>query len=150
MCKDHTVLTVSHNQHYFQLTLFQSTISWVWWSLVMPFTWQSHYLRFIWMVPCLIHCKQLVKKGFTFMFIRTHIESSSLHTLPHVYLCHSVWYARSTGFYIFQTMHLRIILVDNELHAQFCLRYVYLNPLHVLSNYVLILRKTTVLIQHLV
>jgi len=50
---------------------------------------------------------------------------------------------------IFWTLHLRIILVGNQLDAQF-LRYVYLNPLHVSSNTVLILRRTIVLIQHLV
>jgi len=43
-----------------------------------------------------------------------------------------------------------IILVGNQLGAQFLLWYVYLNPLHVSSDYVLILRRTTVLIQHLV
>jgi hypothetical protein len=44
-------------------------------------------------------------------------------------------------------VHLCIILVDNQLDAQFFLWYVYLYPLHVLSNYVLILRRTGVLIQ---
>jgi hypothetical protein len=53
-------------------------------------------------------------------------------------------------FYIFRTLHLRIILVCNQLDAQFLLWYVYLNPLHVSSNYVLILSRTIVLIQHLV
>jgi len=53
-------------------------------------------------------------------------------------------------FNIFLTMHLRIILVCNQLDAQFLLWYVYLNPLHVSSNYVLILRRTIVGIQHLV
>jgi hypothetical protein len=41
-------------------------------------------------------------------------------------------------------------LVGNQLDAQFILWYVYLNPLHVSSNYVLILRRATVLIQLLV
>jgi hypothetical protein len=53
-------------------------------------------------------------------------------------------------FYIFLTVRLRIILVSNQLDAQFLQRYVYLNSLHVSSNYVLILRRTIVLIQHLV
>ena len=52
--------------------------------------------------------------------------------------------------YIFLTVHLRIIMVSNQLDAQFLLCYVYLNPLHVSSNYVLILRRTIVLIQSLV
>ena len=52
---------------------------------------------------------------------------------------------RQMKFYIFLTVHLRIILVGNQLDAQFLLCYVYLNPLHVSSNYVLILRRTTVL-----
>jgi len=43
-------------------------------------------------------------------------------------------------FYIFLTVHLRIILVGNHLEAQFPLQYVYLNPLHVSWNSVLILR----------
>jgi hypothetical protein len=45
---------------------------------------------------------------------------------------------------------LALILVGNQLDAQFLLWYVYLNPLHVSSNSVLILRRTIVLIQHLV
>jgi len=48
------------------------------------------------------------------------------------------------------TVHLRIILVGDQLEAQFLLQYVFLNPLHVSSNYVLILRRTIVLIQLLV
>jgi len=42
------------------------------------------------------------------------------------------------------------VLVNNQLGAQFLLWYVYLNPLHVSSNCVLIFRRTIVLIQHLV
>ena len=42
------------------------------------------------------------------------------------------------------------VLVGNQLEAQFLLCYLYLNPLHVSSNPVLVLRRTTVLIQHLV
>jgi hypothetical protein len=53
-------------------------------------------------------------------------------------------------FYIFRTVLLRIILVDKQLDAQFLLCYVYLNPLHVSSNYVLILRRAIVLVQRLV
>ena len=53
-------------------------------------------------------------------------------------------------FLIFLSVHLCIILVAKQLDAQFLLWYVYLNPLHVSSNYVLILRRTIVLIQHLV
>jgi len=41
-------------------------------------------------------------------------------------------------------------VVGNQLDAQFLLWYVYLNPLHVSSNSVLILRRTIVLIQLLV
>ena len=63
-------------------------------------------------------------------------------TLRHEFDC--------TKFYIFLTVHLRIILVDKQLDAQFLLWYVYLNPLHVSSNTVVILRRTIVLIQHLV
>ena len=47
-----------------------------------------------------------------------------------------------TKFYIFYTVHLHIALVDNQLDAQFLPWYVCLNPLHVSSNYVLILRRT--------
>jgi len=47
-------------------------------------------------------------------------------------------------------MHLRIILVGNQYDIQFLLWYVYLNPLHVSSNPVLILRRTIVLILLLV
>jgi len=55
----------------------------------------------------------------------------------------------TTKFNIFRAVHLRIILVGNQLEAQFLLCYVYLNPLHVSSNCVLILRRTIVWI-HLV
>ena len=55
-----------------------------------------------------------------------------------------------TKFYIFLTVHLRIILVGHQLDAQFLSWYVYLNPLHVSSNPVLFLRRTIVLIQLLV
>jgi len=48
---------------------------------------------------------------------------------------------------IFPNNVFSIILVGNQLDAQFLLWYVYLNPLHVSSNYVLILRRTVVLIQ---
>jgi len=43
-----------------------------------------------------------------------------------------------------------VILVDKQLDAQFLLWYVYLNPLHVSSNYVPILRRAIVWIQFLV
>ena len=58
--------------------------------------------------------------------------------------------SRLTKLYIFLTMHLHIILVGNQYDAQFLLWYIYLNPLHVSSNSVLILRRTVVLIQLLV
>jgi hypothetical protein len=45
---------------------------------------------------------------------------------------------RYLKFYIILTVYLRIIVVGNQLDAQFLLLYVYLNPLHVSSNYVLI------------
>ena len=43
-----------------------------------------------------------------------------------------------------------IIPLGYQLDAQFLLYYVYLNPLHVSSNYVSILRRTIVLTQLLV
>jgi len=46
-----------------------------------------------------------------------------------------------TKFYIFLTVRLRIILVSDQFDAQFPLLYVYLNPLHVSSNSVLIFRS---------
>ena len=45
---------------------------------------------------------------------------------------------------------LLLILVGDQLDAQFLLYYVYLNSLRVLSNSVLMLRTTVVFIQHLV
>jgi hypothetical protein len=42
--------------------------------------------------------------------------------------------------------HTSILLVSDQLDAQFLLLYVYLNPLHFSSNSVLILRRTIVLI----
>jgi len=51
-------------------------------------------------------------------------------------------------FYIFLAMHFCIILVDNQLNAQFLPQYVYLNPLHISSNYVLDLGRTIVVLQH--
>jgi len=53
-------------------------------------------------------------------------------------------------FNIFRTVRLRIILVGDQLEAQFILLYIYLNSLHVSSEYVLILRRTIVWIQLLV
>jgi len=53
-------------------------------------------------------------------------------------------------FYIFRTVHLRIILVGKHFEAKCLLWCVYLNPLHVSSKSVLILRRTIVLIQLLV
>jgi len=45
-------------------------------------------------------------------------------------------------------VHLRILLVGKQLDAQFFYNtFIYLNHLHVSSNYVLILRRTIVLIQ---
>jgi hypothetical protein len=56
-----------------------------------------------------------------------------------------------TEFNVFRTVHLRIILVGKQLDAQFFYNtYIYLNPLHVSSNYVFILKRTVVWIQLLV
>jgi len=42
------------------------------------------------------------------------------------------------------------VLVDNQLDTQFyCNAFIYLNPLHVFSTFVLILRRTTVWLQFL-
>ena len=48
----------------------------------------------------------------------------------------------ASRFNIFLTVLLRIILVGNQLDAQLLLWYIYLNPLHVSRNYVLIVRTT--------
>jgi hypothetical protein len=74
--------------------------------------------------------------------------SGEMRTANHSLFCKHLLYiaSRIIKFYIFLTVHLRIILVGNQLDAQFLLWYVYLNPLHVLSNYVLILWRTIVLI----
>ena len=53
-------------------------------------------------------------------------------------------------FYVFLTVHLRMYLVSDQLDAQFFICRVYLDPIHVSSNLVLILSRTIVLIQHLV
>jgi len=47
---------------------------------------------------------------------------------------------------IYNTWQVKKILVSEKLDAQFLLQYVYLNPLHVSSNSVLIHRRTIVLI----
>ena len=52
--------------------------------------------------------------------------------------------------YILAASRGSMLLVGNQLDAQFLLWYVYLNPLHVSNNYVLILRRTIVWIQLLV
>ena len=55
--------------------------------------------------------------------------------------------ARPTNtFYILLSVHIGITVVSTQLDTQFLLWYVYLNPLHVSSNCVLILRRTIVLI----
>jgi hypothetical protein len=54
-------------------------------------------------------------------------------------------------FIIFRTAHLRKILVANQIDEQiFYNTFIYLYPVHVSSTIVLILRRTTVLIQLLV
>jgi len=44
-------------------------------------------------------------------------------------------------FYVLLTVHLGIILVNNQLDAQFFFVYVYFNSLHVSSTPVLIIRR---------
>jgi len=44
-------------------------------------------------------------------------------------------------FYVLLTVHLSIILVSNQLDAQFLFVYVYFSSLHVLSTHVLIIRR---------
>jgi hypothetical protein len=51
---------------------------------------------------------------------------------------------------IFLTVHPRIILVGDQLEEQYLLQCVYLNPLHVSSHHVLILKRIIVLNQPLV
>jgi len=68
----------------FQLTLFLSTFSWAWWSLVIPLNCLQFRCRE--MGPCLIHFKDAVKKSLIFMLTMTHMQSGSFHTLPHAYL----------------------------------------------------------------
>jgi len=65
-----------------------------------------------------------------------------------LYLTAGIWKLTKLvlWFNIFQTVHLRIIMVDNQLDAQiFYNTFIYLNPLHVLSTSVLILWRTIVL-----
>ena len=52
-------------------------------------------------------------------------------------------------FYILLTVYLGAILVNNQLHELFNV-FIYFTSLHVSSNPVLIIRKLTVSIQHLV
>ena len=44
-------------------------------------------------------------------------------------------------FYVLLTVHLGIMLVNNQLDTQFFFVYVYFNSLHVSSTYVLIIRR---------
>jgi len=46
----------------------------------------------------------------------------------------------SWQFYVLLTVHLGIILVNNQFDAQFSFLYVYFNSLHVTSNPVFIIR----------
>jgi hypothetical protein len=46
-------------------------------------------------------------------------------------------------FYVLLTVHLGIILFNNQLDAQFFFEYGYFNPLHVSSIQVLIIRRFT-------
>ena len=101
-------------------------------------------------------CKPVFCCHVTLTGYPLHSLVSTSLLLPCVTVCHHI----STGLYmfylacgcfkfscefnIFLTVHLRIILVGNQLDAQFLLRYVYLNPLHVSNNYVLILRRKIV------
>jgi uncharacterized membrane protein YkgB len=60
--------------------------------------------------------------------------------------CHLFW-----PFFLVSCLLLSVpivsVLVSDQLDTQFLLHYVYINPLHVSSNSVLILRRTIVLIQ---
>jgi hypothetical protein len=44
-------------------------------------------------------------------------------------------------FFVLLTVHLGIIVVNDQLDAQFFFLYVYFNPLHVSSNLVLTIRR---------
>jgi len=56
-----------------------------------------------------------------------------------------------TDPYVWMKHNLHSLLVDNQLDAQFFYNtFIYLNPLHVSSTFVLILRRTTVWIHLLV
>jgi len=50
-------------------------------------------------------------------------------------------FKRSQLFYVLLTMHLGIILFNDQLDAQFLFVYVYFSSLHVLSIQVLIIRR---------
>jgi hypothetical protein len=56
----------------------------------------------------------------------------------------------STEFYVLLTVHLGIILVNNQLDAQHFFLYVYFNSLHVSNTHVLIIRRINLTIRHLV
>jgi len=51
----------------------------------------------------------------------------------------------NVGRLIVMLIFVWVILVDKQLDAHFLLCYVYVIPLHVSSNYVLILRRTSLL-----
>jgi len=57
---------------------------------------------------------------------------------------------RHTQFYVLLTVHLGIIFVSNQLHAQFFFMYVYFYSPHVLGSHVPIIRRINLSIRQLV
>jgi len=78
----------------------------------------------------------VIKKANSYIFLRDEFWVSTYQLAENC----SMFTADSTC----------VFLVGNQLDTQFLLWYVYMNLLHLSSNYVLILRRTIVLIQHLV
>jgi len=79
------------------------------------------------------------------MFIPESLHVSSTHVLIIRRInCINIKYVYSR-FYVLLTVHLGIILVNEQLDAQFFFMYVYSKSLHVSSTHVLIIRRINTL-----
>jgi len=99
--QENTLIIVSHNEHDFCLSLFLSTFSWSWYSLVMSFTWLSLQHRLIQKSPS--HPLSVYSKARLHLHI--YNDPNAIWWFPYVAKCTSVrlCYTKSTQiFHIFK------------------------------------------------
>jgi hypothetical protein len=103
MGQENTLITVSHKEHNFCLSLFLPTFIWSWYSLVMPITWLSLQLRLIQKSPS--HPLSVYSKARLHLHI--YNEPNAVWWFPRcrMYICQVVWHKMYTDFPHFQVLH---------------------------------------------